>query len=113
MLQSRSTGPGSLTHVPESAPLMHYFFDPKLKHFWIEQGSQTSLPTLIDVYGKVVVTSCSKASNISVHFKISASDDKLINQVTISPKRDGIWFAVCRSHFFFPPPNPKKKKNNK
>jgi len=63
-------------------------------NFWIKQGTQSSFPTLTEVYGKVVVASCSKASNISVHFKIAASDDRLAKKVTITPKHDGIWFAA-------------------
>jgi len=42
----------------------------------------------------VIVHSCDKAENISAHFKFDVSDDSLLDEISIEPKRDGIVFKL-------------------
>jgi len=77
----------------KKVPLQHFTFSPDIKNFWIKQDSFHGF-TRTKVIGNVIVHSCDKASNISAHFNIEATDDELRSQVSIIPKEDGIQFKL-------------------
>jgi len=76
-----------------SKPKQRFTFPADLTDFKVKQDSQSTLPTRTNVYGKVVVASCSKADNISVSFDIHVSDDSLLEKIKIEPRNNGIVFS--------------------
>lgn len=77
----------------DETPIEHYTFPSDLKSFWIKQDSFLG-PTRTQVTGNLIVHSCSKAKNISAHFKFELSDPSLRSSIVVEPHEDGILFKL-------------------